>query len=365
VRRAPRVFLSPEESARLTATAADRSLPVRVRQRARILLAASEGKSNRTIARSLGVDVQTVSLWRRRFEGMGLEGAMREAPRSGRRSRQAPAISERVLYATYNVQPPKGQRWTTRSLGRYLGLNHMAVHRVWKARGVAHGGALANPDLRVAAKPSVWIDLLGVYLRPPTRAIVFGTESLPRPGASGRELLRPPLPLDVSGGVLMRTSQSDRETIVRMVEGIRALSSPDDGAVSDVRDLLILLRELEERTPASTQIHILTERWAPAEQYRLTQWLQGHPRFFLHSVPSGQSWEDGLRRFLEQWDLPTLHRASFGMVPSFAQAAVRFAGDERGENRGLVWTGATPPRKRPHADAGQTFVTDSGESGRE
>jgi transposase len=189
VRRAARVTLTEEESARLGEWVEDKSLSARIRQRARILLSASRGQSNRDIAREIGVDVQTVSLWRRRFEGMGLEAALREAPRSGRRTPQGAAINERILYATFNVPPPKGARWTTRTLGRYLGVNHMAVHRVWRAGGVVLGAPSNESALR-SSGTAVGSDSFDRGDRPapgsPSPAGPFDPTERPRPTRKSR-----------------------------------------------------------------------------------------------------------------------------------------------------------------------------------
>ena len=62
--------------------------------RARIVLAAAGGDSNAVIARSLGVAVDTVRKWRRRFCEHGLDG-LRDRPRSGRpRCFPAAAVAE-------------------------------------------------------------------------------------------------------------------------------------------------------------------------------------------------------------------------------------------------------------------------------
>ena len=52
--------------------------------RARIVLAAAEGAANTEIAAEVGVHVDTVRKWRRRFAAAGLAG-LEDLPRSGRR----------------------------------------------------------------------------------------------------------------------------------------------------------------------------------------------------------------------------------------------------------------------------------------
>src|SRR6266705_5878906 len=57
--------------------------PYRDRLRARIVLAAAAGSNNAAIAAQMGVHVDTVRKWRRRFAAAGLAG-LKDAPRSGR-----------------------------------------------------------------------------------------------------------------------------------------------------------------------------------------------------------------------------------------------------------------------------------------
>jgi transposase len=152
VRRAVRITLSLDELARLRQMAHDRGISSRIRTRARILLGAAMGRTNGEIARILEVDASTVSFWRRRFAVQRLDGGLRDAPRTGRPSSAAAEITARVLLTTRNVPPPQGDRWTTRSLGRYLGVNHMRVHRTWKAHGVSEAESL-GPDPPRPAPP--------------------------------------------------------------------------------------------------------------------------------------------------------------------------------------------------------------------
>ena len=51
--------------------------------RAKIVLAASAGLANQAIARRLGIAVNTVIKWRKRFCAAGLDG-LKDRPRSGR-----------------------------------------------------------------------------------------------------------------------------------------------------------------------------------------------------------------------------------------------------------------------------------------
>src|SRR5204862_4164555 len=77
------IVLSSEEEAVLAARARSVRGAYRDRMRAQIVLAAAAGGHNAAIAGQVGVHVDTVRKWRRRFAAAGLAG-LKDAPRSGR-----------------------------------------------------------------------------------------------------------------------------------------------------------------------------------------------------------------------------------------------------------------------------------------
>ena len=71
MRVAVKIELPEEDRRQLQRWATSRSAAVRLRERSRIVLLASEGLTNKEIAAELGIDTNKVSRWRRRyaFEG--------------------------------------------------------------------------------------------------------------------------------------------------------------------------------------------------------------------------------------------------------------------------------------------------------
>jgi len=88
----PTVALSAEERQALDALERRHTVPQQVAVRARIIQLAAEGLNNCQIARHLGLDVDTVRLWRGRWLGLqgvaladlGIEDRLTDVPRPGR-----------------------------------------------------------------------------------------------------------------------------------------------------------------------------------------------------------------------------------------------------------------------------------------
>ena len=77
------IILTDQDRAELEVLARARKAPLRMVQRAWIVLAAAGGQHNAQIARDLGVHVDTVRTWRGRFAAKGMTG-LADLPRSGR-----------------------------------------------------------------------------------------------------------------------------------------------------------------------------------------------------------------------------------------------------------------------------------------
>src|SRR2546429_3757974 len=94
-KRARQVVLSEKEQEALVQITKRHRSEQQQAQRARIVLAAGDGDSNAHIARELGIDVDTVRLWRGCWAGV--EGGVLEAP----------SIPERSVAGRPPEVPPK------------------------------------------------------------------------------------------------------------------------------------------------------------------------------------------------------------------------------------------------------------------
>ena len=169
MRKAPPIVLSKEESAVLSTWTRGRTLPLRLVQRAKIVVMAAQGIPSQDIAQALSVSRPTVQLWRERFLALRLEGLNKDAPRPGR----IPSIPEKkvraVVQATLHTTPRGATHWSIRTMAKAQGISRMAVQRIWDRHGL-------KPHLTKTFKLSrdkrfveKLYDVVGLYLNPPDR----------------------------------------------------------------------------------------------------------------------------------------------------------------------------------------------------
>jgi transposase len=118
MKSAPRMTLADDDRKTLTRWSRGRSTPVRLMQRARIVLLAAEGKMNKDIAVELNIMPNTVGRWRRRFADGGVAAIIQDAPRSGRKPRTD--IVRLIIEQTTRETPPNATHWGGRTLAAVL-----------------------------------------------------------------------------------------------------------------------------------------------------------------------------------------------------------------------------------------------------
>src|ERR1700730_17745568 len=142
--------------------------------RARIVLACAEKAqpSNREVARPLHVNQATVGKWRRRFVAERLDGLL-DDPRSGAPRTITDDKVEALIVKTLEETPVDATHWSTRSMAQKVGVSPSSVGRIWRAVGLPPH---RSENLKLSTDP-LFIeklrDVVGLYLDPPERAIVF------------------------------------------------------------------------------------------------------------------------------------------------------------------------------------------------
>jgi transposase len=108
------------------------SSEVRMVERARVVLAAAEGKKTEEIAGEVGCSRPTVVKWRGRYAELGMEG-LGDAPRPGPPLTHGPE-TRALLIAKACTRPPetesrqRRERWTYEELGEAVGMSGSQAH---------------------------------------------------------------------------------------------------------------------------------------------------------------------------------------------------------------------------------------------
>jgi transposase len=170
-RPAPALVLREGDREELTRLVRSSTVRAGLAQRARIVLLAADGETNVAISEKVGVSRPTVIDWRNRYGARGIAG-LSDDPRSGRPRE----VDYGKVVSTTLAPPPKKfgvTHWSSRLLGRHLGVSNGTIAAIWRQAGVQPWRAETfkfSTDPLLVAKVT---DVVGLYLAPPENAIVL------------------------------------------------------------------------------------------------------------------------------------------------------------------------------------------------
>ena len=290
MRVAPQINLSEQQHQTLERWARGRSTPVRLMQRAQIVLRAAQGQQNQEIAAALELDPSIVGRWRSRFAGQGLAGIAKDAPGRGRKPVVRDALAQKIIQTTTQQKPANATHWSTRTLAEALGTTQSMVHRVWKANHLkphlTRSFKLSN-DPRFVEK---LVDVVGLYLNPPEHALVLSCDEKSQIQALDRT--QPGLPLK-KGRCGTMTHDYKRHGTTTLFAALELAQGKLIGTCMPRhrhQEWIKFLKLIDQQTPAHLDLHLIADNYFTHKTPQVQRWLKKHPRFHMHFTPTSSSW---------------------------------------------------------------------------
>jgi transposase len=335
-RRKAALVLTDEERQRLTSLAHRSRSAAALALRARIILVCAEGTDSKVVARRLHVTPGTVSKWRGRFVRDRLDG-LHDEPRPGAKRQVTDEQVEAVVIRTLETKPAGATHWSTRSMANAMGLNRMAISRIWHAFGLqphrSETFKLSNDPLLVEKVR----DIVGLYVNPPDHAAVFCVDEKPQIQALDRT--QPVLP--------MQPGQVERRTRDYKRHGTTSLFAALDTKTSEVltqfhqRQRSVQFREfldlIDSSVPATLDVHIIMDNSSTHKTPLIRRWFAKRPRFHVHFTPTYGSWLNLVERWFAELTNKQLRRGAFRSVPQLKAAIKEFIDAHHADPKPFVW----------------------------
>ena len=332
------IWLSPEVRATLEGWVADRNTPQKLVWRSRIVLMSADGVGKMAIVRAVGKSKRTVDRWQDRFITHGLAGLQRDATRRGRKPPLAASVIEKVVHMTLHEKPPAATHWSARRLAKAAGISHTSVQRIWSAHGLkphlVKTFKLSN-DKRFVEKVQ---DVVGLYLDPPDKAIVFAVDEKSQIQALDRT--QPGLP--------MKKGRAGTMTHDYKRNGTTTLFAALDVATGRVigqcmkrhrhQEWLKFLSMIDRNTPLRLDVHLIADNYATHKHPKVKAWLKRHPRFHMHFTPTSASWLNQVERFFGRITAERIRRGVFKSVTELETAIQEYLDHHNADPKPFIWT---------------------------
>jgi len=332
------IELTSEQRQRLQSAARSRSMPLRVVERAQIILLAAEGLRNDEIAERLSTSRFKVSRWRERYAGQGFTGIEKDAPRPGRTPAITPETVERIVQMTTQEKPRMATHWSTRTLAAVVGVSPSTVRRVWKAHGLKPHRLKTFKISNDPAFAEKLEDIVGLYLHPPEHAVVLSMDEKSQIQALDRT--QPGLPLK-PGRLQTMTHDYKRHGTTTLFAALNTLDGRVIGQCTDRhthREWLRFLQLLDAAIPAEKTLHVIADNYATHKHPKVLRWLRRHPRVQMHFTPTSASWLNMIERFFRDLSSQRIRRGVFRSVPELIAAIESYIAHHNQHPKPFIWT---------------------------
>jgi transposase len=305
--------------------------------RARIILKCAAGQHDSAVAGALRTSNATVGYWRRRFSQGGVDSLWDE-PRPGAPRQIGDEKVQQVIELVLQSKPAAATHWSTRLMAQKLDMSQSAISRIWRAFGLKphrHETFQISTDPFFIEKVR---DIVGLYLSPPTNALVLCVDEKSQIQALNRT--QPVLP--------MRPAQVERYTPEYQRNGTTSLFAALDVATGNVigrcfrrhrtAEFKRFLDQVDAVLPWALDVHLILDNYATHKTAVVRKWLQRHPRYHLHFTPTHSSWINQVERWFALLSQRQIKRGSHHTVRDLELAIEQFIAAHNQNPKPFVWT---------------------------
>jgi putative transposase len=310
-------------------------------QRAKVILMASEGKSNDEIIAASGLAKVAVCKWKKRFVERRIDG-LKDLPRSGAPTKYTHNDVLKVINTACSNQS-KATHWTVRSLAGAsgTGMKKSRVHQILKSLDLKpHQYQMWLFSSRDPEFERKEMEICGLYINPPENSVVLCVDE--KPAIQALERLHAP--------EMMRQGKPEKIDFHYRRHGVLNLFAAfnvSDGKVygktaerKKAPDFLEFLKNIYTRwsDPSRRTLHIVIDNYGTHTSHLVTEWIDTHTDVKLHFTPSHASWLNQIELWFSILYRRALQRSDFKSKEDLAARLIKFIEHYNEEAKPFAWT---------------------------
>jgi transposase len=227
--------------------------------RLQTVLNRAKGISTNTVASVLGINLNSVSNYVRRYNEGGVDALLKDKTRKPGKTPVSITLKNRLSRFVCQEKPKNGTHWSTRELSMRFGISHTAVNTILRERDIKPHLVKKfqfSTDKEFEKKLA---DVVGLYLDPPENSIVFCVDEKTQIQALQRS--QPILPLR-PGLPERQTHDYERHGTTTLFAALNVASGKVIGKCQkshNAQDYVDFLKELDRKAPKKKVLHIIAD----------------------------------------------------------------------------------------------------------
>jgi transposase len=261
-----------------------------------------------------------------------------DEPRPGAPRRVTDAQVEQVIVRTLEETPQGETHWSSRGMAKASGLGRTTIQQIWRAFGLQPH---RTETFKLSTDPLLIEkvrDIVGLYMQPPTRAVVFCVDEKSQIQALDRT--QPVLPMR-PGQVERRTHDYRRYGTTTLFAALNVKTSKlitqfhQRHRSSEFRQFL---DAIDAAVPRHLDVHLIMDNYGTHKTSLIRHWFAKRPRFHVHFTPTYGSWLNLVERWFAELTNKQLRRGVHRSVVQLKAAIREFIAAHHAKATPFVWT---------------------------
>jgi len=337
-RHAMQIILSEADRQELEHCVRAHHTPQQVALRCRIILAATKGQQDKEIAKDMKINFKTVALWRHRFSVEGSDCLWEVAAGRGRKPQLTSDKIENIINATLQTRPAGSTHWSCRTMAEKQGVSKATVNRIWQSHGLQPHRIKSfklSRDPRFLEKLT---DVVGLYINPPEKALVLCVDEKSQIQALDRTQPGLPIKKGRCGTMTHDYKRNGTTTLFAALEVAQGKVIGQCYARHRHQEFLKFLKRLDAEFPVEMKLHLVMDNYGTHKHPRVQSWLQRHPRFVPHFIPTSSSWLNLVERWFGELTGKRIRRGTFVSIADLIAAIEEYLAAWNSNPNPFVWT---------------------------
>jgi len=304
-------------------------------ERSKIILGLLNGKTQISVAQSMGIRPNTVSKWCSRFKANGISGLM-DSPRSGKPVTVGKDLKAKIIKVLESPPPAGMSSWDGMMIAQTLGIKKSTVYNELEKHNIQLKRTRSwcvSTDKEFAAKSA---DVIGLYLNPPEKAIVFCIDEKPTMQAISRKTGY----VETSSGKIVKGLQSTyrRNGTLNLFAALNVATGAIKNKTTKTKkrlDFIAFIDDLVSDIPDNQEVHIIMDNYCTHKKN--DQWLNDHPNVKFHFTPTSASWLNMVEIWLGILTRKALKGASFNSTEDLEKAISDFCDAYNTNPKPFIW----------------------------
>ena len=337
-RNAIQVTLSDTDSQELKRWVGAHRTPQQVAQRCRIILAAAAGTQDKDIAKSMKINYKTVALWRKRFCSEGPDCLWEVAAGRGRKPQLTAEKIEEVVNATLQTKPVGATHWSCRTMAEEQGISKSTINLIWQSHGLQPH---RTKQFKLSRDPKFLeklTDVVGLYVNPPEKAIVLCVDEKSQIQALDRTQPGLPLKKGRCGTMTHDYKRNGTTTLFAALEVAEGKVIGQCYARHRHQEFLKFLKRLDSEFPIQIKLHVVMDNYGTHKHPKVQSWLQRHPRFIPHFIPTSSSWLNLVERWVGELTGKSIRGVPSSVSKTLLLQLMNIRGLRNTNPKPFIWT---------------------------